>query len=144
MTGVQTCALPISAELAQRSDIQIRQEPGNVIVMQNSPRLADIGCVFHLGACSATTERDASYLIRNNFEYTKELAEWALSRGARFVYASSAATYGDGAAGMSDSADLADLQWLAGKRAVVAAAAPSAVATPAARPASAEIGRAHV
>jgi ADP-L-glycero-D-manno-heptose 6-epimerase len=64
------------------------------MVRDNSPLLADIGSIFHLGACSATTERDASYLIRNNYEYTKELADWALSHGARFVYASSAATYG--------------------------------------------------
>lgn len=59
--------------------------------------------VFHLGACSATTERNASYLIDNNFEYTKELAAWALARDARFVYASSAATYGDGSVGMDDN-----------------------------------------
>lgn len=80
------------------------------LVRENSGRLSDIGTVFHLGACSATTERDASYLIRNNYEYTKELAEWALLRGARFVYASSAATYGDGAQGMSDSANLCTLR----------------------------------
>ncbi len=64
--------------------------------------LGRFDCVLHMGACSATTERDASYLARNNFEFTKQLAEWALGRGARFVYASSAATYGDGAAGMDD------------------------------------------
>lgn len=58
--------------------------------------------VFHLGACSATTERNASYLADNNFAYTKELATWALGRDSRFIYASSAATYGDGAAGMDD------------------------------------------
>jgi len=58
--------------------------------------------VLHLGACSATTEKDASYLIRNNYEFTKELAAWSLANGARFVYASSAATYGDGSAGMDD------------------------------------------
>ncbi len=58
--------------------------------------------VFHLGACSATTERNAAYLIDNNFGFTKELAAWALARDARFVYASSAATYGDGSAGMDD------------------------------------------
>ena len=58
--------------------------------------------VFHLGACSATTEKNASYLIDNNFNQTKEMAEWALSRQSRFVYASSAATYGDGAQGMDD------------------------------------------
>jgi ADP-L-glycero-D-manno-heptose 6-epimerase len=56
--------------------------------------------ILHLGACSATTERDAGYLIRNNYEFTKDLAAWALAKQSRFVYASSAATYGDGSAGM--------------------------------------------
>ena len=59
--------------------------------------------VFHLGACSATTERDAHYLMENNYRYTRELCEWALSHSARFVYASSAATYGDGALGYADA-----------------------------------------
>jgi ADP-L-glycero-D-manno-heptose 6-epimerase len=80
------------------------------LVREASPRIADIGAVFHLGACSATTERDASYLVRNNYEFTKDLASWALGTGARFVYASSAATYGDGAQGMSDRGDLAALR----------------------------------
>ena len=54
------------------------------------------GCkvIFHLGACSSTAETDVSYLIRNNFEYTKWLATYALEHNVRFVYASSAATYG--------------------------------------------------
>ena len=73
-------------------------------------RLAGVTGVFHLGACSATTERDASYLARNNYDYTKECCRWALSAGARFVYASSAATYGDGERGMSDECDLATLR----------------------------------
>jgi ADP-L-glycero-D-manno-heptose 6-epimerase len=60
-------------------------------------------CVFHLGACSSTTERDASYLVDNNTAFTRELAAWSLAAGARFVYASSAATYGDGSQGMSDT-----------------------------------------
>ncbi len=80
------------------------------LAREDSKQLADIGAVFHLGACSATTERDATYLIRNNYEFTRDLAGWALGRGARFVYASSAATYGDGERGMSDSADLATLR----------------------------------
>lgn len=58
--------------------------------------------VFHLGACSATTEPDATYLIRNNFEYTRKLALTSLAANARFVYASSAATYGDGEHGFVD------------------------------------------
>lgn len=64
--------------------------------------LGPIDTVFHLGACSATTEKDGDYLIENNYRYTQRLAEWALANGARFVYASSAATYGDGAQGMDD------------------------------------------
>jgi ADP-L-glycero-D-manno-heptose 6-epimerase len=59
--------------------------------------------VFHLGACSSTTVTDADYVMKNNFAYTRDLCRWALSSGARFVYASSAATYGDGSAGMDDS-----------------------------------------
>lgn len=54
----------------------------------------DVKAIFHLGACSSTTETDAAYLIRNNFEFTKALATFALAGDRRFVYASSAATYG--------------------------------------------------
>ena len=61
--------------------------------------------VFHLGACSSTTERDASYLIDNNFRYTAELAEFCVSKGIRMVYASSCATYGDGSRGYVDDDD---------------------------------------
>ena len=58
---------------------------------------------FHLGACSSTLETDENYLRRNNFEYSRDLAALALEHGERFVYASSAATYGDGSAGMNDN-----------------------------------------
>ena len=71
-------------------------------ISQKSDFLGDISNVFHLGACSDTTESDADYLVANNFEYTKELARWSLSNHSRFLYASSAATYGDGSAGMDD------------------------------------------
>jgi ADP-L-glycero-D-manno-heptose 6-epimerase len=64
--------------------------------------LPAIETVFHLGACSATTERDADYLYDNNTRYTRELCEWCLAHQVRFIYASSAATYGDGALGYSD------------------------------------------
>jgi ADP-L-glycero-D-manno-heptose 6-epimerase len=67
-----------------------------------SAALRDVRWIFHLGACSATTEKDASYLMENNFHYTRRLAEWALQCGRRMVYASSAATYGDGSQGMED------------------------------------------
>ena len=62
----------------------------------------DVSAIVHMGACSSTTERDADYLWNNNYLYTKTLAEWSLQRGIRFIYASSAATYGDGTQGFSD------------------------------------------
>ncbi len=65
-------------------------------------RIAAPAAVFHLGACSSTTEADEAYLEDNNVAYTRELCEWSLRHGARFVYASSAATYGDGARGYGD------------------------------------------
>ena len=61
-----------------------------------------VEAVVHMGACSSTTERDANYLMENNFHYTCLLAQWALEKGVRFIYASSAATYGDGARGFTD------------------------------------------
>ncbi len=65
-----------------------------------------VEAVFHLGACANTKEWDMSYLHANNVEYSLKLAEWAAERGAKFIYASSAATYGDGQLGFSDSHDL--------------------------------------
>ncbi|MBE6357992.1 MAG: ADP-glyceromanno-heptose 6-epimerase [Lentisphaerae bacterium] len=64
---------------------------------------AVIDGVIHMGACSSTTERDASYLIDNNFRYTAELAEFCVERNIRMVYASSCATYGDGSQGYDDN-----------------------------------------
>ncbi len=68
----------------------------------------DTKTIFHMGACSSTTERDSDYLIRNNYQYTKNLAEWSVANDVRFIYASSAATYGDGSAGMDDGTDKLD------------------------------------
>src|SRR6266511_4953419 len=76
----------------------------------DAPALQHVGAVFHLGACSSTTETDAAYLIRNNFEYTTALAAWALRHHVRFVYASSAATYGALESGLSESVDLTTLR----------------------------------
>ncbi len=61
-----------------------------------------VEAIIHLGACSSTTQKDADYLMHNNFKYTQALAEFALEKGARFIYASSAATYGDGSRGYLD------------------------------------------
>ena len=80
------------------------------LVEEHSSRLSDIRTIFHMGACSSTTERDASYLVRNNFEYTKALAHFALAGDRRFVYASSAATYGSRETGLSEDLPLWSLR----------------------------------
>jgi len=77
----------------------------------SSGRQPHAAAVFHLGACSSTTETDAAYLDDNNLAYTRELCEWTLRQQARFIYASSAATYGDGSRGYrDDEADIPNLR----------------------------------
>lgn len=66
----------------------------------------DIEVLFHLGACSTTTEKDAGYLMENNFEYSKRIGMWwEQHTKTRLIYASSAATYGDGEKGYKDDLD---------------------------------------
>jgi ADP-L-glycero-D-manno-heptose 6-epimerase len=65
----------------------------------------DVESVIHMGACSDTTATDRDFMMRNNFEYTRTLWDWCAQHGKRFVYASSAATYGDGSAGYDDESD---------------------------------------
>ncbi len=62
----------------------------------------NVDAIVHLGASSATTEKDADYLMENNIHYTLDLMDWALKKNIRFIYASSAATYGNGSHGYSD------------------------------------------
>ena len=81
------------AEFVEADDLRLRLQSGV---------LGKFDLVLHMGACSSTTERDAGFLFRNNFEFTRDLADWSLEKNVPFVYASSAATYGDGLAGMED------------------------------------------
>jgi len=76
--------------------------PEEFLGLLEEGQFADARSVIHLGACSATTEKDADYLLRNNYQYTRVLCNWSLEHDARFVYASSAATYGDGKHGYDD------------------------------------------
>jgi len=61
-----------------------------------------VEAVIHMGACSATTEKDTSYLMENNYRYTLYLADYCIKNKLRFIYASSAATYGMGEQGYDD------------------------------------------
>ena len=71
----------------------------NSVMNRNLP---PIKTLIHMGACSSTTETNADYLQKNNFRYTMELALYAVEQNVRFIYASSAATYGDGSQGYDD------------------------------------------
>ncbi len=71
-------------------------------------RKAEVQAIIHLGACSDTLEMDGDYLMENNYRYSIRLAEYAMKHCIRFIYASSAATYGDGSLGFQDDHDQLD------------------------------------
>ncbi len=77
-----------------------------IIKIENKKLNYIIDGIIHMGACSSTTENDAGFLIKNNYEYSKRLALWCDKNNKRFVYASSAATYGDGKLTFSDEHSL--------------------------------------
>lgn len=66
------------------------------------PQLENVEAIIHQGACSATTELDANYLIKNNYEYSKTLLHYCLDRQIPFIYASSASVYGNGDNGFKE------------------------------------------
>lgn len=70
--------------------------------------------IIHMGACSATTEKDFDFLYKNNLEYTQALWKFSTENQISFIYASSAATYGDGAEGFDDNEDINRLRPLNG------------------------------
>ena len=72
-------------------------------------RWRDVEAVIHMGAISSTTETDADLLIQTNFGLSRDLYRWCADRQRRFIYASSAATYGDGARGFEDRDDFESL-----------------------------------
>jgi len=71
-----------------------------------------VEAVVHMGAISSTTEPDADLILRTNFTLSRDLWDWCALRDARLVYASSAATYGDGEEGFEDADDLESLSRL--------------------------------
>jgi ADP-L-glycero-D-manno-heptose 6-epimerase len=82
------------ADFINKHDFIKRVETGNINFGLQS--------IIHMGANSSTTEKDADHLLKNNYEYTKALAKYSCKNSIRFIYASSAATYGDGLNGFRD------------------------------------------
>lgn len=84
-------------------------------LLEKLPQFAGkISHVIHMGACSSTTERDFDYLYRNNVAFTQMLWDFCADNGCSFIYASSAATYGDGTQGFDDTEDINQLRPLNG------------------------------
>jgi ADP-L-glycero-D-manno-heptose 6-epimerase len=75
-------------------------------------RRSDVDAVVHMGANSSTTASDGDEIVRSNLQYSLQLVDWCASREVPFVYASSAATYGDGSSGFEDGLSLAQLRKL--------------------------------
>ncbi len=96
--------------LAKR-DLETIVAPENLMDFLNY-YAGDVEIIFHMGAISATTESDADKILENNFRLSRELWLWCKDNDARFVYASSAATYGDGAAGFNDDESMEHLATL--------------------------------
>lgn len=74
--------------------------------LEELPTYENVEAIVHMGAQSSTTERDFDYLWENNFEYTKALWNYCVEKHISFIYASSAATYGDGSLGFNDRMDI--------------------------------------
>ncbi|WP_395443656.1 ADP-glyceromanno-heptose 6-epimerase [Caulobacter sp. UC70_42] len=75
-------------------------------------RGAEVELIVHMGAVSSTTEADADKIVQSNFVLSRDLWDWCAQHGKRLIYASSAATYGDGSLGFEGKDDLASLQAL--------------------------------
>lgn len=82
--------------------------------LEELPTYENVEAIIHMGAQSATTERNFDYLWDNNFEYTKTLWNYCADKQITFIYASSAATYGDGELGFDDRMDIDQLRPLNG------------------------------
>jgi ADP-L-glycero-D-manno-heptose 6-epimerase len=99
---------------SKRSNLQVApQAPfmghaGFVAALESGGLEPDV--ILHMGACSSTTEQDWAYLAENNLGYSQRLWKWCAQHGKRLIYASSAATYGDGSRGFDDESDIRELQ----------------------------------
>lgn len=101
---VDTAAMENSQNLQGKHDTFLERD--SLFDSLKSLKSSDVEAVLHIGAITSTTETDKALLDKYNFEYSKQLAQWAFEHGTRFIYASSAATYGDGTLGFSDANEM--------------------------------------
>jgi ADP-L-glycero-D-manno-heptose 6-epimerase len=102
---VDTVLLKERADLLQKRSYQKFLGKDDIWAYLETPEaIAATECILHMGACSTTTELNVAFLNENNVEYTRRLWNWCTKHKKTFIYASSAAVYGDGANGFDDSA----------------------------------------
>lgn len=92
-----------SSEYATNVKYNKYYEKNEFISLLESDKIKDIDLIIHMGACSTTTETNKEYLMETNYMYSKRLYDWCLKNDCRLIYASSAATYGNGALGYDDN-----------------------------------------
>lgn len=85
------------------SQLRFREFISADALLTSLDKLDKLDAIFHMGACSYTTEMNVEYLRRNNTEYTQRLFEFCAKKNIPFIYASSGATYGDGKLGFDDN-----------------------------------------
>lgn len=91
--------------LANKKYLKYYEKEDFINFVENENLVELIDAVIHMGACSSTTGTDADYYESNNYQYTLKLAQWCLERDVRYIYASSAATYGAGENGYKDDVE---------------------------------------
>jgi ADP-L-glycero-D-manno-heptose 6-epimerase len=107
--AVDVAGLPHqSALLANKRYLEFLDKHDFIAKLRADTLPAGITTIIHMGACSRTTERNLEYLKETNIDYTKSIIEYSVSKNIRLIYASSAATYGDGAEGYSDDESTID------------------------------------
>ncbi|MBI1272817.1 MAG: ADP-glyceromanno-heptose 6-epimerase [Alphaproteobacteria bacterium] len=84
-----------------------KRELENIVPPEDLPEYLarhgkDVKAIFHMGAISSTTATDGDEIVQNNFKQSRDLWRWCAENRARFIYASSAATYGSGEHGFDD------------------------------------------
>ncbi|MFP6745820.1 MAG: NAD-dependent epimerase/dehydratase family protein, partial [Alphaproteobacteria bacterium] len=95
---------PKAPNLVKHPEVRI-VAPGDLLAFFDDEAGA-VEAVFHMGAVSSTLVTDVDLVMAENYDFSLALWRWCAARGVRLIYASSAATYGDGARGFDDDGSL--------------------------------------
>ena len=113
-TDLVVCDRPVQADKCRNIG---KRELAALVSPEQLPEFlernsAEIRAIFHMGAVSSTTETDADLIVETNVHLSADLWRWCAQNGVPFIYASSAATYGDGSMGFDDDGSVEGLSRL--------------------------------